>query len=242
MKKVRFIMNKGEYKNAAVVKMFILTVIALTGFVQSTKASQSSGSSVTTPQEKQENPAIQNSEPNFTIARESFQQKNYKAAAEEIRKGIKFMKEQESRAKEAGKKMLTASIDELDTLAKNIEQGTVTTVNTLDNAFARARDSIASNAHVKNVQTKTSEAAKDASSGLKQGLSWTGEKISTAASETAKGTGFVIGKIIEGTGWLGKKTGHVLNFASDKIENFGKNIQPKKQETQTQNNEPVNKE
>lgn len=236
-------MNRDKYKIAAVLTAFIVTGFALPGFMQNTQASQPSSPSVTTPQTPpMENPAVQNNEPNFTKARESFLKKEYKASAEEIRNGIKFMRGQESRASDAGKKMLTASIHELEILADDIQQGSVTTVNSLDNAFTRARDAIASNAQVKNVETKTSAAAKNVSSGFDRALSWTGDKVNIAASGVAKGTGFVIGKVIEGTGWLGKKTGSALNFAGNKIENLGKDMQPKKEETQTQKNEPVTKE
>jgi hypothetical protein len=223
--------------------IILMAVIAFIGFGQNAQAAQSSGSSVTTPQTPtQENPAVQNSEQNFNKARESFLKKEYKAAAEDIRKSVKYMKTEESHATAAGKKMLTASINELDTLAKDVEKGSVTSVNALDNAFTRARDAIASNAHVKSAETKAGEAAKDTSSGIKRGLSWTGEKIGEAASGVAKGTGFVVGKAIEGTGWLGRHTGSMLNSASSKVEDFGKDMQPKKQEYQTQKNEPVSKE
>lgn len=236
-------MIQRKFSITSVLMIIILSGFALNGFEQNATAAQTSSSSVTTPQAPpQENPAVQANEQNFTSARESFLKKEYKAAAEEIRKGIKFMKTEETRATAAGKKMLTASINELDALAKDIEKGSVATVDSLDNAFTRARDAIASNPHVQSAETKASEAAKDTSSGLKRGLSWTGDKLGAGASAVAKGTGFVVGKAIEGTGWLGKHTGSALNSASRSVENFGKGMQPKKQESQPQNTGSVSKQ
>ena len=67
----------------------------------------------------------------FHKARQSFLKKDYKVAAEEIRKGAAFMKLQAGRATAEGKKVLTVSIGELEMLAKDVEQGTVTSAATL---------------------------------------------------------------------------------------------------------------
>ena len=67
----------------------------------------------------------------FHKARQNFLKKDYKAAAEEIRKGAAFMKLQAARATSEGKKVLTVSIGELEMLAKDVEQGTVTSAATL---------------------------------------------------------------------------------------------------------------
>ena len=154
-------MNQRVNTIKTLITIIILVCLIFIGFEQNVQAAQTSSPSVTTPQVEQEKTAVQNNEQNFTKARESFLKKDYKAAAEEIRKSVKYMKTEEFHAAASGKKMLTASIKELDKLAKDVEKGSVTTVNTLDNAFARARDAIASNPQVKKTENATGKVAKD---------------------------------------------------------------------------------
>jgi hypothetical protein len=188
-----------------------------------------------------QNTAVNMNEENFNNARESFLKKDYKAAAKDIQKCVKFMKSETKHASAGGKKALNSSIKELEKLAKDINQGKVTTVNTLDDAFSRARNAIAGNRQVKMMESKTKSAAaktgnalKDTSSNKKNGFSWTVGKVGDAASGVVKGAGFVTGKVIEGGGWVSKQTGSVINSIGVKVENFGKNIQPTKQETMVQ--------
>ena len=188
----------------------------------------------------QESAAVKNNEENLRKARESFLEKNYKIAAQEIRKSVKYMKSEESHAGADGKKLLKSSADELKKLAKDVEQGKVTTVKTLDNAFSRANNALIRNRQMSAMESETKEAAaktghaiKNTPSDVKHGLSWAGDKIGSAASVVVKDTGFIAGKIIEGGGWAGKRTGDAINTIGVKVENFGRKIQPKKEETMT---------
>jgi hypothetical protein len=208
---------------------------------QNAQAAQSSKPAMQAQQANQQNAAVNSNEENFSNARESFLKKDYKAAAKDIQKSVKFMKSETKHASAGGKKLLTSSINELEKLAKDINQGRVTTVNTLDGAFSHARNAIASNRQMKMMESKTKSAAaktgnaiKDASSNLKHGVSWTVGKVGDAASVVVKDTGFVAGKVIEGGGWAGKHTGNFINSIFGKVESFGKNLQPKKQETMIQ--------
>ena len=187
-----------------------------------------------------ESAAVKSNDENLSKARESFLEKNYKIAAQEIRKSVKYMKSEESHAGMEGKKLLKSSIDELKKLAKDVEQGKVTTVKTLDNAFSRANNALIRNRQMSAMESETKEAAakaghaiKNTPSDVKHGLSWAGDKIGSAASVVVKDTGFIAGKIIEGGGWAGKRTGDAINTIGVKVENFGRKIQPKKEETMT---------
>ena len=180
-------------------------------------------------------------EENFSNARESFLKKDYKTAAKDIQKCVKFMKSEAKNAGAGSKKLLNSSINELEKLAKDVNQGKVTTVNTLDEAFSHARKAIANNHQMKMMESetrttaeKTGNAIKDAPANLKHGVSWTVGKVGDAASVVVKDTGFVAGKVIEGGGWVGKHTGNFINSIGVKVESFGKNLQPKKQETMVQ--------
>ncbi|HED00213.1 MAG TPA: hypothetical protein ENN18_07510 [Proteobacteria bacterium] len=77
-------------------------------------------------------------ESHFQKAQESFLKKDFKAAASEIRKGAAFLKTEAGHATEDGKKVLMASVRELEKLAGDVEKGTVTSVKDLKDAFARA--------------------------------------------------------------------------------------------------------
>ena len=207
--------------------VIILSILTLGDFSKKAQASEVTNPSMTLPAQSPENMGAKTSEGNLSKARESFLQNNYKAAAEDIRKTVAYMKTQEAKASSSGKRMLTASINELDKLADNVEKGSVTSVNTLDNAFSRAKDAITSNSQMRTAESKTSQA----SSGVKNGLSWTGDKLKSGFVAVAKGTGWIVGKAVEGTGWVSKKTGSAINSAGLKVEHFGKNMQPQKQQT-----------
>ncbi len=211
----------------------ILSVLSITGFAGSAATNENPSMTSGSQQPAPENMAVQNSEQNLTNAHESFLKKNYKAAAEDIRKTVAFMKTEESKASGSGKKMLSSSIKELDKISDDLEKGAAVSVNTLDNAFARAKEAISSNSQMKTAESKTSQALQSTSSGVKNGLSWTGDKLKAGFVAVAKGTGWVVGKAVEGTGWVSKKTGSVINSAGTKVETFGKNIQPQKQQTMT---------
>ncbi|MEJ2647934.1 MAG: hypothetical protein P8016_05950, partial [Sedimentisphaerales bacterium] len=158
--------------------------IALTGFESRAQAMESSNPSVSSEQQQQmqRNEAIKTSEENLTKARESFLKKDYKTAAQNVRKTVAFMKTEEMNASTSGRKMLASSVNELDMLADNIQKGTVTSVNTLDSAFSRARDAIRSNSQIRTAESQTGRALQSTSSGVKHGLSWTGDKLGAAAS------------------------------------------------------------
>lgn len=212
----------------------ILCGLSMTGFANSTMSNENPSMTSGSQQPAPENAAVQSSEENLTNARQSFLQKNYNAAAQDIRKTVAFMKTQEENASASGKKMLTSSINELDKIADGLEKGTVTSVNALDNAFARAKEAISSNSQMKTAESKTGQAWQSTSSGVKNGLSWTGDKLKAGFIAVAKGTGWVVGKAVEGTGWVSSKTGSMINSAGTKVQSFGKNIQPQKQQTMTQ--------
>ena len=227
----------------------IFCCVGLKASAQNAQAMGAAKPAMGTQNASQENAAAKSSEENFSKARESFLKKDYKAAAGEIRKSIKFMKSEEAHAGANGKKLLKSSEKELTRLTKDIEKGTVTTVQTLDNAFSRAKNAIAKNRQMNAVESdtrravaKTGHALKDASSNVKHGLSWTGDKIGTAASVVVKDAGFVAGKVIEGGGWVGERTGDAVNAVGVTIKNFGRKLQPKKEETMTQSAQPVKSE
>jgi len=182
----------------------------------------------------------------FHKARENFLKKDYKAAAKEIRKSVAFMKLQAALATAEGKILLTASIDELEKLAKDIEQGAVTSAKTLNNAFANAHHALAKHHYIKAMEykakgagTKLGHALKAAAMHLENGFAWAGHKMEAATVAVIKDTGFIAGKLIEGTGWGGKVVGEIIEKIGVEIEKLGKILEPKKHEVAAQPVQPV---
>jgi len=177
----------------------------------------------------------------FHKARQSFLKKDYKAAAEEIRKGAAFMKLQAARATAEGKKVLTVSIDELEKLATDGEKGTVTSAATLNNAFARAHHALAKHHYLKAMEykakgagTKLGHALKAAAIHLEHGFAWAGHKLEAVSVAVIKDTGLVAGKLIEGGGWIGEEAGKIIEKIGVEIKKLGKMLEPKKHEVATQ--------
>jgi len=171
----------------------------------------------------------------FHKARESFLKKDYKATAEEIRKGEAFMKLQAARATGEGKKVLTESIDELEKLAKDVEQGTVTSAETLNHAFAKAHHALAKHHYLKAMEykakgagTKLGHALKAAAIHLEHGFAWAGQKLEAATAAVIKDTGLVAGKLIEAGGWIGEEAGKIIEKIGVEIEKLGKMLEPAK--------------
>jgi len=171
----------------------------------------------------------------FHKAKQSFLKKDYKATAEEIRKGAAFLKLQAARATTGGKALLTASADELDKLANNVEQGTVTSAKTLDDAFARAHYALAKHHYLKAMEykakgaaTKFGHALKASAIHLERGFAWSGHEMEAATAATVKDAGLVSGKLIEGGGRVGKEAGEAVDKIGVEIEKLGKKLEPAK--------------
>ena len=185
----------------------------------------------------------------FHKARQSFIKKDYKAAAEEIRTSVAFMKLQAARANAEGKKLLTASIDELEKLAIDVEKGTVTSAATLNHAFARAHHALAKHHYLKAMEykakgatTKLGHALKASAIHLEHGFAWAGHELEAATVAVIKDTGLVAGKLIEGGGWIGKEAGDLIEKIGVEIEKLGKILEPtKKSSTPGSATEPKTK-
>ncbi len=84
-------------------------------------------------------------ESHFRKASENFMQDDSKGAAAEIREGASFLKMEANQAGKKSKETIMASIQELEKLANDLEQGAISSVAKLEEAFDRAYHSLASN-------------------------------------------------------------------------------------------------
>ena len=177
----------------------------------------------------------------FHQAKESFMKKDMVAAGTEIVKGAAYLKLKSGRATEEGKKLLAASIGELDKLAVGVANGTVTSVKELDDAFARANYAMAKHHQLKAKESfkedeKDPNAAYDlqaSASYLERGYAWAGRELEAGTTATINGTRTLAGKMIGLPGWVmgeagagirlaGKATGKLIGTAGKGVGFVGR--------------------
>jgi len=184
----------------------------------------------------QEPPAqVGEPESQFQKAHESFLKKDFKTAASEIRKGAALLETEAAHATEDGKKVLMASVHELEKLADDVEKGTVTSAKDLKDAFARAYQSLANNYYLKASEDwakkeakDTGQALKSAAAYLEQAVTWSGHKMEAGAAEVIKGAHVVAGKLIKGAGWGAEEVSKGVKDIGREIAKLGKAIETKK--------------
>jgi hypothetical protein len=170
-------------------------------------------------------------EEHFRNARESFLEKNAKAAAAQIRKGAAFLKLEASHATGEVKEALTASVGELERLAQGVEKGTVTSTQELRRAFARADQALAkqhfqdaTESWSKKEIKKAGQELKSAANDVELASAWTGRKLDATTAAAIKDARAVAAKLTEDAGWTTGEVSKGLNAVGKKIENLGKQI------------------
>ena len=151
-------------------------------------------------------------EQNFQKAKQNFLQKDMKAAADEIRKAAAYLKSEADAATGKGKEALTASYQELEKLAGDVEKGTVASVKKLDAAFARSYKALATNSHVKSTESwarkeisNTGKHLETAADYLERGYAWTGEKMKAGTKKVVEESRVLSQKLKDDTGWVTSK-------------------------------------
>ncbi len=180
-------------------------------------------------------PEAVGTETHFQKAHEFFLKKEMKGAASEIRKGAEVLKKEVGNATEEGKKVLTASIQELEKLANDVEKGTVKSKKKLEDAFARADHALAQHHYLKaseswaKKETKdTGNALKNAAQHLEQAAKWSGRKLEAGASEVVKGAREAADKLIKGTKWVAEEVSKGIKDIGNEISKIAEKIKPAK--------------
>lgn len=171
----------------------------------------------------------------FEKAKEHFLQDEKEAASKEIQKATAFLKLQESRATDEGKKALVISIAELKNLAEDIEKGVTISDKDLDHAFARAHHALTKHYLSKTMEQYGKEDAKKAGYDLKAAANhleyaakWTSDKVEEGFKTGIRDARTLSGKMIEGTGWVAEKVGKAMQYIADESEKLSKKVEPKK--------------
>lgn len=167
----------------------------------------------------------------FQKAHESFLEKKFDASATEIRKGAEFLRKESESADIKGKKLLAASVTELNKLADSVEKGAVKSDRKLKDAFSRAEHAVANDQYIKATDSwvkketkKTGQALNSAAVHMEQAADWSGKKLKAGSSKAIKEGREVSGKLVEGAGYVPEKVGNALKRMGDAISRFGKKI------------------
>lgn len=174
-------------------------------------------------------------EPNahFQAAHDSFLSKEYKKAAEEIRKGLAFVRLEEGTAIAKAKQDLDVSERELQRLAKNVEQGSVQEVKRLDSAFARADQALALSHRIKANEawdkkelTKIENELKAGATHVENAAAWLGAEAKAGAATAVRDTRSVAAKLTEGSGYAVEEVGKAIDSLGKAIDELGRKIEP----------------
>ena len=168
----------------------------------------------------------------FKKARENFLRKDFKDAAADIRKGQSFVKQEADRATGEAKQTLTASAQELNKLAEELQKRTIHSVKELDEVFARTHHALAKYYQQKASESWTkreiSEAGhylKLAAAHLESALAWAGQQIEAegaAAVEEAKRVG---DKMEKGADWAASEVRKDIDALREEINKAGHKVE-----------------
>jgi len=177
---------------------------------------------------------VEEPESQFEKAHEFFLKKDLKAAASEIRKGVAFLKQEAGSAAKDGKKDLTASIQELEKLANEVEKGAVTSEKKLKDAFVRANHALANHHYLKASEYWAKKEEKKAGHSLKSAVLhfehavvWSGHEFETGEAIVIKDIHTVAGKLIEGKKWTSEEVSKGIKNIGNEISKLGKKTEPK---------------
>jgi hypothetical protein len=164
-------------------------------------------------------------------ARESFLKKDYGATTSELRKAGGYLHIAARNSSSETRTALTASAHELDSLAADVQAGTVKSVKSLDSAFARAEHALGADDHEK---SKTALIARhhamaghylrSAVNHVENAAKWSGHELQSGAVATANGVRVVAGKLIEGSGFVVNEAEKGITWVGDEVEKVGRSI------------------
>ncbi|MFQ5848713.1 MAG: hypothetical protein ACE5IQ_13715 [Candidatus Methylomirabilales bacterium] len=151
----------------------------------------------------------------------------------EVRKGAASLKLEAERAAGEGKRLLMASVHELERLADKMERGTVTSGKALDDAFARAHRALARHHHLRAAESwnkketvRAGHALKAAAIHLEQGLTWIGQEGETDGAAVGTRTRRLAEKLIDGVGCAPAEVGAGIDAIGAAIEKLGQTVEP----------------
>jgi hypothetical protein len=181
-------------------------------------------------------PSVKADQPgsHFQKAVELFVKKDLKTAASEIRKGAGFLKLKAKSATKEGKEGLSASAQELEKLAKDVEKGGVTSEKQLKDTFARSYEALSKNEYrraseswTKKKTRETGLALTNAAQDMEQAAKWSGRELEKGTADTIDYARAVGGKLVKGAGWTADEVDKGIKEMSSALAKFGEKMEPK---------------
>jgi len=219
----------------------ILTLFLLLGFVLYCNTSEKQAESTDLNLSKPDSSAtiLENIEKYFSNAINFVKKMDRQAAADEIRKAASVFKIEVHKVPTAAEESLQSMIDDLDTLATNIENGTVTKANDVENSIANAYLKAAKFYQQQALdlwaQKKYQEAGEKlriASNYLKRSANWAGEKAAKGFTSTLDKARALANKLIKSVGGVTEDIGEEIQDIGKEIKNLNNKIQNNKKEAE----------
>jgi hypothetical protein len=178
-------------------------------------------------------------EQNFKAANKDFIEKDYKAAATEIRKSTEYLHHEAERASGDVKQALNESTRDLDKLADEIENKTVKDEKSLHVEFSRANYALALDHHLKAYDawgrkeyTNVGYEIKAAAGSIKNSAMWADRRLDEDASGSVSSSIAMGNKIISGAAdWTRDQVSDVFRGLGSALDDLGKKIGSKRHHT-----------
>ena len=178
-------------------------------------------------------------EQHFKAANKDFIEKDYKAAATEIRESTEYLHHEAERANGDVKQALNESARDLDKLADEIENKTVKDVKSLHVEFSRANYALALDHHLKAYDawvrkeyTNVGYEIKAAAGSIKNSAMWADRRLDKDASGSVSSSIAMGNKIISGAAdWTRNQVSDVFKGLGSALDDLGKKIRSKRHHT-----------
>jgi hypothetical protein len=167
----------------------------------------------------------------FASAVEAYAQKNYKAAAGEIRAATGELRREAGRASGDARRALDSSVAELDKLADSIGKGTLGAEQSMRVDFARAEHALALEHRAKASEAWSHKRYKQAGTELKaaaarleSAAAWTGGEAKAGAAAAVSDARALGDKLASGAKWSRDEVASGFKSLSQAIDTLGRNI------------------
>lgn len=167
----------------------------------------------------------------YTRALGSFLKRDWKAAADEIRKGADFVKAKGARASADTKQGLIASAQAMENVADDIESGAIRSVKELKAVFAGAEHAVAKQHYLKAVKAWGENNAKEAgielhaaAASLENAFVWDDQELQAGMVKAMDETRRLAGKMQADVGWAKEGVGKAIEYVGKEIEKLGGTI------------------
>lgn len=177
-------------------------------------------------------PYVEEPEKHFSQANENYLHGKMKLAAQDLREGAVYLKNEAVRAKGDSKYALNSSINELELLAGELDNNVKITETDLRLAIARAHHALAMEYKIAATESwakkETEKAGKELNAAayhLERASAWSKQEAKSGTTTMYQDYHLLAGKLIEGKGYAADEVEKTLKQMDAEIEKIGKEIE-----------------